>query len=318
LSKGSGVDAAFQESDFSDYPQRNGPVGHWKFNNGDETTTNDSSGYNNTATLVNGALWSDEGYIEFDGVDDAVEIPTRAWDVNKGTITLWAYGDRFSGKSHLFGHSTGGNSNRIQLYTVGTMLCLGLGNSGVTSLNIENLELQTWSHIALTWNGTNYVVYVNGAEKASGSYSGLTELNTFADIGNNGNISSRDEAFNGVIDEVRVYDRALAGYEVLNLFNLDLDDETIAENTDLHFEINAVNENDQVLDYNVRNLPAGALFSDNIFQWRPWYDQAGSYDVTFAKAQDLSESETITITVEDVKLSSWYKRWIEHVGLEQQ
>ncbi|MHC5061317.1 MAG: S8 family serine peptidase [Planctomycetota bacterium] len=318
LSGGLGIDAAFEESDFSDYPQRKGPIGHWKFNQGNGTTTNDSSGYNNNATLVNGAVLSDEGYVELDGADDAVEISTMPWDVNKGTVTLWIYAEQFNGKSYLFGHSTDENSNRIQLYTVSNMLCMGLGNSAVTRLDIERLKLQTWTHIALTWDETHYVVYVDGVEKAAGSYSGLWELNTFADIGNNANIFSRNEAFDGIVDEVRVYDRALAGYEVSNLFNLDLGDRVISESTALHFQINAVNANGESLNYNAHNLPPGAVFSDNKFRWRPWYDQEGKYEVPFVQEKDLAESETITITVRDVELSSWYKRWIEHMGLEHQ
>ncbi|GAI84368.1 unnamed protein product, partial [marine sediment metagenome] len=49
--------------------------------------------------------------------------------------------------------------------------------------------------------------------------SGLSTLETYADIGNNGNRAYRTEAFNGIIDGVRIYNRALSTDEVLELYN---------------------------------------------------------------------------------------------------
>jgi hypothetical protein len=51
-------------------------------------------------------------------------------------------------------------------------------------------------------------------QKATGTYSGLNALATYADIGNNGNSSTRTEAFDGLIDEVRIYDKALTADEI--------------------------------------------------------------------------------------------------------
>lgn len=41
------------------------------------------------------------------------------------------------------------------------------------------------------------------------AYSGLNALATYADIGNNGNSLERSEAFDGLIDEVRIYNIAI-------------------------------------------------------------------------------------------------------------
>jgi hypothetical protein len=80
------------------------------------------------------------------------------------------------------------------------------------------LSANTWYHIALTWDGTNYVVYVDGIEKASDTYTGLSTLNSsLADIGNDGNTGWRTEAFQGKLDDVRIYDRALSQSDVNDL-----------------------------------------------------------------------------------------------------
>ena len=70
--------------------------------------------------------------------------------------------------------------------------------------------------------GTQYRVYVDGQESASGSYTGLTQLDSVADIGNLGRGTKRDgESMNGVMDEVRVYNRPLSGSEIAELAQVD-------------------------------------------------------------------------------------------------
>ncbi len=285
-----------------------GPVGYWKFDDVNGTSAADSSGNSNTATLVNGPAWTTgriDGALSFDGVDDAVEIPTANWDVNNGTVSLWAYAESFSASHYLFGHTTQPVwANRIQIYTDDTYLGLGLGDSHSRHINIQDLDAHTWYHITLTWDGTNYAVYVNGDSKATGTYAGLSTLETYADIGNNGNSSDRTEAFNGIIDEVRAYNRALTADEVLSLFNEvgslvfdPIGDKQVDAGTELTFEVNTPDPN-TVVDINDHNLPTDPLFFSNIFAWTPGLSDAGSYEVTFeAPDGNFIDFETITITV---------------------
>jgi hypothetical protein len=138
-------------------------------------------------------------------------------NAGRGTVSLWAYPTNSSGIEYLFGHTADPWSNRIQIYLDNGNLCIGLGSSHITRTNITALMTQTWHHIALTWDGTSYDIYVDAVSEATGTYSGLTRLSTLADIGNNGNPEERNEGFNGLIDEVRIYDRALTANEIANL-----------------------------------------------------------------------------------------------------
>ena len=70
-----------------------------------------------------------------------------------------------------------------------------------------------WLHVALTWGNGAAVLYVNGVQVAAVSYTGLTTLNTIANFGNDGS-SGPYEAFGGMLDEARVYNRALTAAEV--------------------------------------------------------------------------------------------------------
>ena len=196
-----------------------GLVGYWKFDNGRGLTAADSSKSNTAASLVNGPIWTAQGEISFDGNDDAVEINTSNMEADSGTVALWVHPNAFTNSKHfLFGEITPPWSNGIQLYCDQSgALNLGMGDNYALMTSIQTLNTNEWYHVALTWNGTNYAVYVDGILKATGTYSGLSSLSTYADIGNNGNSSSRTEAFNGLIDEVRVYDRPLDTNEITNL-----------------------------------------------------------------------------------------------------
>ena len=148
--------------------------------------------------------------------NDAVEISTTNFNPQQGTIAMWVYIERNTlSKHYFFGHATD-TDNRIQLYSKYGNLCLGLGDSHETSVNIQHLQKQRWYHITLTWNEPIYNVYVDGVLKASGTYTGLAQLADHADIGNNG--ASRDKGLNGKIDNVQIYDRALNSAQITRLF----------------------------------------------------------------------------------------------------
>ena len=84
----------------------------------------------------------------------------------------------------------------------------------------------------------------------------------------------------------------------------------------LIFSINAADPDGDSINYSVQNLPEGAAFAGNTFTWTPWYDQTGSHAVTFIASDGSSDSsKTITITVMQPELASWYEAWLKHLGL---
>ena len=91
-------------------------------------------------------------------------------------------------------------------------------------------------------------------------------------------------------------------------------DKTVDEKQTLSFEVIATGCNGEPIACLAENLPEDAIFDGYIFSWRPWYGDAGSYDVTFAASDGLcQDSQTTTITVNPVKSADWYKRWLKHL-----
>ena len=214
------------------------PVGHWTLDESDGTIASDSSRGGDNDGVLNGTAmsWMPSGgqiggALAFDGTAsnaDYVEISTECISTTAGTLAVWgqlAPDPQAPDTRYFFGHTTIPPwGSRIQLYmdSADTNLDMGLGDSHNRHKDIETLATETWYHVALTWDGGNYVVYVNGEEKANGSYTGLDTLNTVADIGNDGrnDETNRTEAFNGLLDDVRIYDVALPPAEIAKLAGL--------------------------------------------------------------------------------------------------
>lgn len=78
-----------------------GPVGYWKFDETSGTTAADSSGNNNSGTLLNSANFVTTGKIGgavelVNAVNDAVQIGTNNLNAASGTICMWVYPESFS------------------------------------------------------------------------------------------------------------------------------------------------------------------------------------------------------------------------------
>ena len=73
------------------------------------------------------------------------------------------------------------------------------------------LPVNTWTHLAVTYDGSTLVFYSNGVQVASTAVSGPIPPSTQSlQIG----ASQFGEYFQGRIDEVRIYDRALSAPEI--------------------------------------------------------------------------------------------------------
>jgi len=205
-------------------------IGYWRFDESSGTIAADSAGGDNDGTLIGDQLvWTSgksAGALSFPGLpDDArVEFPTTGMSATAGTVAMWGLlsdPQTETDGRYFFGHTTQPQwTDRIQIYmqegtTPSRYLDIGLGGTHAHDTDIMELPMEEWLHVALTWDSGNYVVYVNGEEVSSGTYSGLSAIHPTANIGNDGS-SGPYEAFAGLLDEVQLYDNALSPVEVLS------------------------------------------------------------------------------------------------------
>jgi len=207
-----------------------GLVAYFKLDETEGTFAADSSGNGNHGTLVGSRAQWVPGYFD-GGVDFAtdeaeahVEFPTTGMSVTSGSISIWGNlrNPQATRTRYFFGHTTRPPySNRIQIYMDGstTNLDIGLGGSHAARTDIMMLPMGTWIHVVLTWDNGVYAVYVNGEKIANGSYSGLTALDPVANVSDDSN-PAESEAFDGILDEARIYNRAITAEEVMAIYTM--------------------------------------------------------------------------------------------------
>ncbi|MFC5834295.1 LamG-like jellyroll fold domain-containing protein [Nonomuraea insulae] len=200
-------------------PTNPGLVAAYGMNENAGSTVADASATGNTGTLTN-TSWTGTGRygpaLAFNGtsswvtVNDAASLrlttgmTLEAW-VNPSTVTSWRtvlMKQHTGGLAYVL--SAGSDSNRPHtvIHTTGEV------DIGGTA----SLPLNTWSHLATTYDGTTIRLYVNGTQVSQRTAGGpIRTDNGVLRIGGN---SLWGEYFTGLIDEVRVYNRALNGTEI--------------------------------------------------------------------------------------------------------
>jgi hypothetical protein len=199
-------------------------VAAWAFNETSGVAVSDASGNSNTGTLGSGVTRTAQGRfggaLAFNG-SGMVTVPhsaslhltsgmtLEAWVLPTSTPTQWSTVIMKEG-SGTFAYTlyAGSPSNRPNGYfNTSTSQSTEHGVAGPSAL-----PLNTWSHLATTYDGSALRLYVNGVQVASAAFTGsiVTTTGAFRFGGN----MIWGEFFQGFIDEVRIYNRALAPAEI--------------------------------------------------------------------------------------------------------
>jgi len=160
----------------------------------------------------------------FDGVNDYVQVPDDNGSLSFEptapiTVELWAYQLQASLPIHFAGKRTtcGGDDMNYQMATDARGLLFGSLHGTVTTG--EQLPLNTWTHLAATFDGTTFRFYINGMLKGTATGTlGPTNTAPF-EIGTSGSCFTR--GFPGLIDEVGMYNRALSQAEIQAIVDAD-------------------------------------------------------------------------------------------------
>ena len=193
-----------------------GLAGHWDMDEGSGSILNDKSGNNNSCSLVNGPVWSKGktgSALYFDGENDYADCNTAANDISSvtGTVELWAKAD--SGGGFPF-HS---NANtRTYIYRGVSGFSVSKGDPMV-SINFPNTPIGEWHHLVLTWDAGVFWGYQDGVLIDSKNFSSSSVASTVR-IGQHGS-GGKNNSFDGDIDDVRIYNRALSEEEVRYHYN---------------------------------------------------------------------------------------------------
>jgi len=184
----------------------------------------DSAGtYDGTA--VDGPVFAQGGVdglaMEFDGEDSVVEtgFDTNAVTLSQFTVSAWIRPRSWDGRPGIL-------SRKIIMHKNGPWEFVavyddGGGTSGICKFREPLPPLHTWTHVVFTYDGADCYMYHDAVE--IGVEDAVDGQTVMADAGGQwrigrGNQSYADSVWDGLIDDVRIYDRALTPEDVQALY----------------------------------------------------------------------------------------------------
>ena len=223
------------------YVSTNGLVGWWAFTgNANDSSVNANNGTVNGATITEDRFGNPNNAFSFDGSSSYIEIPhDSSMDVSNVTISAWYnaidYGINITSFQRLivskregfgWGNSfqmglTGpfsGTINKINAdWTIG-------GLNSILTFADSSLLTNTWFHFVYTHNNDSAKIYLNGNLVQSMAISGGLTYNTLPL-----RFGSRPNGwhpFNGKLDDIGIWNRALTVCEIQDLYSAQLNSST--------------------------------------------------------------------------------------------
>lgn len=244
-----------------------------------------------------------DGAYAFDGSNDrittaAIQTPEEL------TISLWVKFDGFSASDeNIFGNRVAaGWDAMVYRNPTGSDIRAHV-NQEMAALSMDtamSVQTGTWYHIVQTWKSPDLRVYINGVEDAN---SPVTQAGTILGRNNTWFIGQDDyePSFNGTIDEVRLYSRALSAAEVDSLYQqsapdnlapaLTADAASVSVDEGATATLTGTYSDDKGNEGVTLSASVGTVTKDS--------PGAGQWSWSFATSDGPDESQTVTITATD-------------------
>lgn len=231
------------------YAQAQGPVAHWDFNgNVNDVTGNGHTGNAQNLSYGNGKLGQPNTAGVFNGTNSIVEVPYQA-DLNMEKITICAVikptgyysGECQSnrilsrGQDHAIGHYdlqySDNAFDNVDCGKLDTGKTVFYGNFRNKALKVPNsvwqysptIVTQNWYCVVSTYDGDTNKVYVDGVLMTTAPLTSGTIDSTTDGIALGASMNNDFNRFpywlNGVVDDIKLYNRVLSESEVSEYCN---------------------------------------------------------------------------------------------------
>ena len=206
------------------YVPTDGLVGWWPFNgNANDESGNGNNGTVNGATLSSDRIGNSNQAYSFDGVDDYIISNGGNQFVNQNqTISFWI---NFNNVNSFTGTliTLGSNSSCLwgpyyNNFQPGIGNGTGLGCGGSFNGVSHSLNNNIWNNLIIVTNGSLNSFFVDGIFIGSNTNSnggGCSNSNLYFGV----DIFSVAEYFNGKIDDIGIWNRAITQQEITDLYN---------------------------------------------------------------------------------------------------
>lgn len=203
-----------------------GLVGLWHLDEASGTSgsssVKDSSSQGNNGTPIGGTTFGTTGEfgsaVTFNGSTGYIGLSETSFPTGNSdrTVSVW-FKTSATNPQSIFYYGVGTVSNQFDLYVTSNTVSVDIGGGSLTG---GTLVSGAWNHFAVTLSSGSYSSYLNGVLVASGSATLNTSAANF-EIGNgywSGRTDSGGTTFNGSIDEVAIWNRALSSTEARALY----------------------------------------------------------------------------------------------------
>lgn len=206
-------------------------IAYWKF----ESNNEDSSSYDHTFSLRNGAQYDSQiavegGYsLQLDGTDDYIQTSSSGFlhdAFTERTVSMWVKPDSTTGTQSIY--DEGGSWNGLGIRIKDDTLEVGVITSRNLSTIASSFTQTNWTHVAVVFDTGSLTLYVDGSEVASKSDVGFDSVSHHGDEGEIGRAGGDSSAnawgstgnyFGGHIDATSIYSTALSPEKIAELSN---------------------------------------------------------------------------------------------------
>ncbi len=200
------------------------PIGWWKLDetwgfiatdssgNGKDGVLTDMAGNEWTTGTVDGALEfdGDKGHISGIGKCPTSDYTVAGWVKDTGPATgSGKWSAIYSAEQEIWFGVDRGASARLWIDDGGN------GNGACTAAGAWTRNV--WHHVAVTWDGSDAHLYIDGVDMPITVYGTPHNPNPKDGVIGTWSIKPKEEVWYGPIDDVRLYDQALASEEIANL-----------------------------------------------------------------------------------------------------
>lgn len=196
------------------------PIAFYRMDDGSGTIAADTSGASNDATLAGGAwtqMGRDAGGIKFGSTGQRLVVPAAvASGLDEMTVTVWVHLNSAPAGSTLFDLGTGADNHLALRVSDGTNLQL-VAKTTTVDVALDGtlaVPLNRWTHVALTLDGVEAAVYLDGRPFARGALPlKPSDLGAAAEawIGQDHALGAN---LLGTVDELAIYDYVVEAREL--------------------------------------------------------------------------------------------------------
>ncbi|MHB2154055.1 LamG-like jellyroll fold domain-containing protein [Calditrichota bacterium GD2] len=205
-----------------------GLIAYWPFNG----NANDESGNGNDGEIIGGVssvkdrFGNNNKALEFNGVDGFIQVPNSQslqFTTNQISASAWIYIDEWFYQDTIRFAPIISKENDTPENSVSStdyeMLIMD-DSIGIWPFRqfAYSFNLHKWYFVAFSWDGNKLDFYLDGNKKESDTFNSILQLtNRPLHIG--ANLHLGNEYLDGILDDIRIYNRALNASEIKNIFH---------------------------------------------------------------------------------------------------